>query len=233
MKNIFKTVFPGTIPVLFGYLFLGIAFGLLLNKAGYNFIWALIISIFIYAGSMQFVLISFLGSSIGYVSIALMTLSINSRHLFYGLSFIRKFKRMGKLYYYMIFSLTDETYSLLCSLEQEDSKESDRKFFAISLLNHVYWVLGSLLGALIGNLITFNTKGIDFAMTALFVVIFIEQWLNSKTHIPVIIGGICGIISLIIFGPDKFILPALLVTVLFLTVLKNKIITKKDEENVI
>jgi 4-azaleucine resistance transporter AzlC len=230
LKNsIIKNAFIKTTPVLFGYLFLGIAFGLLLNKSGYGVLWALFISIFVYAGSMQFVLISFLGGSTGFISIALMTLSINSRHLFYGLSFIRKFKRMGKLYYYMIFSLTDETYSLLCSLEQEETKESDKMFFTISLLDHCYWIIGSVLGSLIGNLIKFDTTGIDFAMTALFVVIFVEQWLEAKTHIPAIAGGICAVVSLLIFGPDKFILPALIAAVLFLIIFKNTLHIEESE----
>lgn len=220
MKNIFKQAFLKTIPVLFGYIFLGIAFGLLLNKSGYNFIWAFFISVFVYAGSMQFVLISLLGSNLSYLSIAMVTLSVNSRHLFYGLSFIEKFKQMGKYYYYMIFSLTDETYSLLCSLNQKDKKEPDKMFFYISVLDHCYWVIGSVLGCLIGSFITFNTAGIDFAMTALFVVIFVEQWLSAKSHLPVIIGGLCGVISLLVFGADRFILPALIGTVFFLFLLK-------------
>lgn len=230
MRNTIKQAFFKTIPVLFGYLFLGIAFGLLLNKSGYNFIWAFFISLFVYAGSMQFVLISLLGSNLGCVSIALMTLSVNSRHLFYGLSFIEKFKKMGKFYIYMIFSLTDETYSLLCSLEQEDNKSPDKMYFYIAILDHSYWIFGSVLGNLIGDLISFNTTGIDFAMTALFVVIFVEQWLSTKSHFPAIIGGICGILSLLIFGSDKFILPALIGSVFFLLLFKARLCDDKREE---
>lgn len=230
MNKIFKQAFTKTIPVLCGYLFLGIAFGLLLNKSGYNFIWAFFISLFVYAGSMQFVLISMLGSGLGILSIVLMTLSVNSRHLFYGLSFIEKFKSMGKYYFYMIFSLTDETYSLLCSLEQETPKKPDKMYFIIAILDQSYWIIGSVLGSLAGNLITFNTAGIDFAMTALFVVIFIEQWLTVKNHYPAIIAGICGILSLLVFGPNRFILPSLIGTVFFLLLLKNKLDEQMEVE---
>ncbi|SHI68480.1 AzlC family ABC transporter permease [Parasporobacterium paucivorans] len=224
MKHTLKTAFFKTVPVLFGYLFLGIAFGILLDDAGYNFLWSLGISIFVYAGSMQFVLISFLGGSMGMAAVALMTLSVNSRHIFYGLSFLKKFKRFRKIpFLYMIFSLTDETYSLLCSLDQKETRESDRLFFLISLLDHSYWVAGSLLGSLIGNLITFNTEGIDFAMTALFVVIFVEQWLKAKSRLPAITGGVFAILCLLIFGPDKFILPSLLASVSCLMFMKTVI----------
>lgn len=220
--------FIKTIPVLFGYLFLGIAFGLLLQKAGYNFIWALLISTFVYAGSMQFVLISFLGTSISIISVILMTLSINSRHIFYGLSFIEKFKHMGKAYPYMIFSLTDETYSLLCGTKIPPDLDEDKVFLAISSLNQSYWVIGSVLGALLGEMILFNTTGIDFAMTALFVVIFIEQWLSTSLHIPALIGLACGLLALILFGPSQFILPSLICTI-GLIVLFRKPIQEKEE----
>lgn len=214
-------------PVMFAFLFLGIAFGLLLERAGYNFLWALFISTFVYAGSMQFVLIPFLGSGMGIIAVILMTLSINSRHMFYGLSFIEKFKSMGKAYPYMIFSLTDETYSLLCSTKVPEGMDENKVFFFISLFNHVYWVTGSVLGALIGGMIIFDTTGIDFAMTALFVVIFVEQWLAARTHIPAIIGIVCGIVSLLIFGPANFILPALIVSIAILLAGKNLIRAKE------
>ncbi len=227
MNRLFRFVFVRTMPVMFAFLFLGIAFGLLLERAGYNFLWALFISTFVYAGSMQFVLIPFLGSSMGIIAVILMTLSINSRHMFYGLSFIEKFKSMGKAYPYMIFSLTDETYSLLCSTKVPEGMNENKVFFFISLFNHVYWVTGSVLGALIGGMITFDTTGIDFAMTALFVVIFVEQWLAARTHIPAIIGIVCGIVSLLIFGPANFILPALIVSIAILLAGKNLIRAKE------
>ncbi len=228
IKKILIFAFIKTMPVLFGYLFLGIAFGVLLQKAGYNFIWAFFISTFVYAGSMQFVLVGFLGSGIGFLSVILMTLSINSRHIFYGLSFIEKFKAMGKAYPYMIFSLTDETYSLLCSAKIPYRFDEKKVFFTISLLDHIYWIMGSVIGALLGELIKFSTKGIDFAMTALFVVIFTEQWLDYKTNIPAITGILCGGICLFIFGPVNFILPSLISSISILLLLKNHIHVKED-----
>ncbi|MBF4694178.1 AzlC family ABC transporter permease [Fusibacter ferrireducens] len=230
MTKTLRFAFIKTIPVLFGYLFLGIAFGLLLQRAGYNFIWAFFISTFVFAGSMQFVLISFLGSSMSFVSIILMTLSINSRHIFYGLSFIEKFKHMGKAYPYMIFSLTDETYSLLCGTQIPEDLQEDKVFFAIASLNQSYWVIGSVLGGLLGEMIFFNTTGIDFAMTALFVVIFIEQWLASKIHIPALIGVFCGVISLIVFGPNRFILPALISTIGLIILFRKNIQSREEAQ---
>jgi 4-azaleucine resistance transporter AzlC len=213
-----KFAFIQSVPVLFGYVFLGTAFGILLQKAGYNYIWALFASLTVYAGSLQFVLVSFLSFGTALTTVALMTLFINSRHIFYGLSFIEKFKETGKAYPYMIFSLTDETYSVLCSLKVPDNINKNTVMFLIALLNHSYWVVGSVLGALIGQIIPFDVTGIDFSMTALFVVIFLEQWKTSKTHLPALIGFASGIIFLIIFGPDNFLLPSLIATVILLSV---------------
>lgn len=230
MKKTLKTTLMYTFPVLIGYMFLGMAFGLLLQKSGFNYIWAFFISLFVYAGSMQFVLVDFFGSSLSLPVIALMTLIINSRHIFYGLSFIDKFKKMGKLYPYMIFSLTDETYSILCSVEHPDGIDRNKLYFAIASLNQMYWIAGSVIGALTGELITFNTTGIDFAMTALFVVIFIEQWKEFKSHIPALTGLFSAILCLMLFGPNNFILPSLLITVAFLLLVKNKIPAVNKEE---
>jgi len=224
MKKTVKFAFQQTIPIMLGYLFLGTAFGLVLQEAGYSFVWALIASIFIYAGSMQFVLVSLLTGGVNLIYCAIMTLFINGRHIFYGLSFIDKFKKMGKAYPYMIFSLTDETYSVLCSLKVPKGIEEKRAMFLISLFDQCYWILGSLIGALIGKYIAFNSEGVDFAMTALFVVIFIEQWKSAKNHMPAIFGLLSAIIFLIILGPEHFILPSLLFSVFLLIIFKKKII---------
>lgn len=220
--------FRQTIPVLCGYLFLGMAYGILLQNAGFGVLWAFCTSLFIYAGSMQFVLVSFLGSGISLLSAALTTLSVNSRHIFYGISFIEKFKEMGRLRPYMIYSLTDETYSLLCGTKIPEDCEENRVFFLISLLDHCYWVTGSVLGALLGEAIPFNTTGIDFSMTALFVVIFVEQWISAADHTSALIGLICGSLSLLLLGPDRFLLPALILTVALLIFWKN--VSGKKEE---
>ena len=201
--------FKQTIPVMLGYIFLGIAFGLLLQNAGYSFVWAFLASVVIYAGSMQFVLVSLLTAGAGLLHTAVMTLFINGRHIFYGLSFVEKYKKIGKAYPYMVFSLTDETYSVLCSVKIPEGMEEKKVFFWISLLDQCYWITGSVIGALAGSHIPFNSTGIDFSMTALFVVIVVEQWQGQKSHFPALLGAACGIAWLLILGPDQFILPAL------------------------
>lgn len=210
-----------TLPVLLGYVFIGSAFGIVLEKAGYNFIWAFFISLIVYAGSMQFVLIAMLGGGMGMLSMIILTLTVQSRHVFYGLSFIEKFKAMGKWAWYMIFSLTDETYSLLCGMKIPKELNEKQVILIIAALNQCYWIFGCTLGAFLGEFINVNTVGIDFAMTALFVVIFIEQWFNYKSHLPALVGMVCGGMALIIFGENGFMLPALIVSVSLLLVFKK------------
>lgn len=216
-RRIIKQAFLRTIPVMMGYLVLGIAFGLLLQRAGYNWVWALGSSLFVFAGSMQFVLVGLLVQQSPLATVAVTTLLVNSRHLFYGLSFIEWFKAMGRRGLYMVFSLTDETYALLCSVGEVGLPE-DREdlMFWIALLDQSYWVLGSVLGSLLGSFIAFNTAGIDFAMTALFTVIVVEQWLSAPKHASAIIGTMCALLFLVLLGPDRFLLPSLLASVAML-----------------
>ena len=220
MKKNLQYAFMKSLPVLCGYLFLGLAFGLLLQNAGYHFIWAFFISLFVYAGAMQFVMVSFFSGGISLITAAVMTLLINCRHAFYGISFLDRFRKMGKACPYMIFSLTDETYSLLCSLKVPRDLDEKKVSFFIALLDHSYWILGSTLGAALGQLRTFNSTGIDFAMTALFVTIFIEQWLDYKSHIPALTGLFSALVCLLLFGADRFILPAMILTVAVLLFLR-------------
>ena len=231
MKKALKAAFPFTVPVMLGYISVGIAFGLLAEKSGLNFFWALLMSLAIYAGSMQFIAINLIVSGMGLVEIGLMTLIVNIRHLFYGLSFIDRFKTMGRKKLYMIFSLSDETYSLLCAAEAPEEINSDQFLFSISLLNQIYWLIGTLLGSMAGNLIKFNTAGIDFAMTALFVVIFIEQWKSFKTHIPAFIGIVATIVSLVIFGPDNLIVPSMGFILVALAMFKKRIEAKDNQSS--
>jgi 4-azaleucine resistance transporter AzlC len=228
LKRELAFAFNRSIPVLFGYVFLGIAFGLLLQSAGYNYIWALFCSVFVFAGSAQFALVGLLSGSVGLLTIALMILSINSRHIFYGLSFIEKFKAMGKRGLYMIFALSDETYSLLCIGNIPEELDEQKTMFYIAALDQLYWLTGSIIGALMGQYIPFDSQGVDFAMTALFVVIFIEQWLKSRDHLPAIIGAVCGVVSLLRAGPDAFILPALIAAVALILLLRGGIFGKKE-----
>lgn len=223
MKKVLKAAFPLTVPVMLGYVSVGIAFGLLFEKSGYNFFWAILMSILVYAGSMQFIAINLLTSATGLVEVALMTLFVNIRHVFYGLSFIDTFKGMGKKKPYMIFSLTDETYSLLCSSKAPEGVDNNSFLLCIAFLNQLYWVLGTFIGSIAGSLITFNTKGIDFAMTALFVVIFVEQWSAYKTHIPVLIGVAATLAALLIFGPNNLILPSMVLITATLMLFQKQI----------
>lgn len=222
-KKVLRIAFPYTIPVLTGYLFLGIAFGVLLSSKGYNFIWAALMSVTIYAGSMQFVAIEILSTPFNLLGAVILTLTINARHLFYGLSMIEKFKGMKKKKLYMIFSLTDETYSLLCGVTPPEHVNKNSFYFCISLFNHLYWITGGIIGSIAGSVLKFNTKGIDFVMTALFVVIFVEQWEKSKNHIPAVAGIVLTLISLFVFGSQNFIIISMILILSFLVLFKRQI----------
>ena len=177
-KRVIREAFLSSIPVMMGYIVLGIAFGMLLENKGYGVVYALLMSVFIYAGSMQFVAINLLTSGASLISAAIMTLLINARHMVYGLSMIKKFDDMGKFKLYMIFSLTDETYSLLVGSQVPEDCNQRYYLFLISFFDQCYWIIGSIIGAFVGSLMTINTTGLDFAMTALFVVIVLEQFLK-------------------------------------------------------
>lgn len=222
-RKALKAAFPHTIPVLMGYMFMGMAFGILLRSKGYHFGWAILMSTSIFAGSMQFVAINLLTSNFNLATVVSMTIMVNARHLFYGLSMLDKFKDMGKKKPYMIFSLTDETFSLLCSSEPPQDVNKNWFYFYISLLNQFYWVAGSAIGGLIGSILPFNTKGIDFVMTALFVVIFIEQWKSNKKHLSALIGIFASLLCLVIFGASKFIIPSMILIIITLTVFRRPI----------
>ena len=219
MKKAAKFALIKTIPIFLGYIFLGIAFGLLLQKSGLSVFWAFLISTLVYAGSMQFALVGILTGGLSYVTTAVMTLFINSRHAFYGLTFIERFKEMRKSYPYMVFSLTAFT-----------DKEWKAATFFTAFFDQCYWIAGSVLGALMGELITFDTTGIDFAMTALFVVICVDQWKAAKTHIPAVTGFICGALFLVLIRSSNFILPALAAAVAMLLFLRRTVEQKMEED---
>lgn len=210
-------------PVMVGYVFLGIAFGILCQKQGYSWMWAFLISFCVYAGSMQFVLLTFFHSGFSLIEAAIVTLSVNARQIFYGLSFLNDFQKMGKKKWYMIFSLTDETYSLLCAVPERQEERGKRLMFLISLFDQMYWVIGSLIGATIGMLITFDTTGIDFAMTALFTVILVEQWLASDRRLSVVLAGVAAVVSITLFGFADFLLPALITLVVLLVIFHKRV----------
>ena len=223
-----RFAFRQSLGVLFGYLFLGTAFGILLRQAGFGALWALAFSGLVYAGSLQFVLAGFLAAPTALPTVALMSLFINARHLFYGLSFVERFASMGKKRLYMIFSLTDETYSVLCGMDQVPAGvDKHGAMFLVALLDQLYWVAGSLLGTFAGAL-PLDFTGIDFSMTALFLVIFLEQWRGAKSHLPALLGLGCGAVFLLALGPDNFLLPALCATVAVL-LLARPVLNRKKE----
>ena len=198
-----------------GYLAIGMAFGFMLQAIGYNYIWAFFMSLTIYAGSGQYLGVQLLNTHAALGTVALMTLLINFRHLVYGLSMLEKFRGMGLRKFYMIFSLTDETYALLSSVQVPAGVEPRSFYFSIALLDHSYWILGSVIGAVAGALLPIDTTGIDFAMTALFVVIAVDQWKAYKKHLPALLGAAVTLVSLTLVGADNMLLPALAVIVGF------------------
>lgn len=211
MKQTFKSALISTIPVLTGYLVLGFGFGIILKSAGFGILPAVAMSVLIYAGSMQYVAVGLLTGGASLLTVALTTFAVNARHLFYGISMLDTYKDMGTIKPYLIFSLTDETYSLLCTGAPEiPSNRKKQYFFLVSLLNHAYWVLGTLAGAVIGALISFNSEGIAFALTALFLTVFIEQWMSSKKHAPAIFGVLISLLCLVIFGRAHFLIPTMI-----------------------
>ena len=208
-KRTLKKAFKDSLPILAGYLALGIGFGVLLHSKGYSFLWALLMSCTIYAGAGQYAAVDLLSSGASLITTAVMTLIINARHFFYGFSLLDKYKGTGKAKPYMIFALTDETYSLVCTAKIPEGIDEKKYYLFLSVLDQLYWITGCTIGALLGTFIPFDSTGIDFAMTALFVVIFVEQWLSTKEHLPAILGAATTLVCLFVFGAQYFIIPSM------------------------
>lgn len=222
-RKTLAAAFPATVPVLMGYLAIGMAFGLMLQTAGYGVGWALLMSLTIYAGSGQYLGVSLLATGAHLSQVAFLTLMINFRHLVYGLSMLEKFRGMGVRKFYMIFSLTDETYALLSSAKVPEGVDEHRYYFAVAMLDHSYWIMGSVLGSVLGSALGFDTTGVDFAMTALFLVIAVGQWKKAGSHLPALLGAAATLISLLVVGADDMLLPALGMIVILLTVLRKRL----------
>lgn len=216
-KRHLKAVFLDTVPVLTGYLFLGMGFGILLSENGYGVLWALAMSIFVFAGSGQYLAVSLLANSSGLLSAAIATLLVNARHLFYGISLLEKYKGTGKKKPYLIFALTDETYSLVTQNEPPEGMSRHSYCFTVSVLDHIYWITGCTLGALVGQFIPINYEGIEFVLTALFVTMFVDRWLTNKDHFPAMVGVCATFVSLLLFGSEFFLIPAMVLIALLLT----------------
>ena len=220
-RNVLSAAFHVTIPVLMGYLAIGMAFGLMMDSAEYNVFWALLMSLIIYAGAGQYMGVTLLAAGASPLQTALMTLLLNFRHMFYGLSMLEKFRGMGLRKLYMIFSLTDETYALASAKAPEGVREKDY-YLAIALMDHSYWVLGTVLGSLLGSALSFDTTGVDFAMTALFIVIAVGQWKGTRNHLPAAIGCLATLASLRLAGEGNMLILALVVIVAALLVFSPK-----------
>lgn len=219
-----KRAFRASLPVFAGYIVLGIGFGILLKTKGYGLLWAALSSVFVYAGSLQYIMVNLIAAGAPLITTALTAVMVNARHLFYGISMIDRYKGAGKKKPYLIFALTDETYSLVCSDESvRGVRDRYRYYFFLSMFNQIYWITGSVMGSVLGGLITFSTEGIDFALTALFVTIFVDQWLSTKDHRAALTGVIASVVCLLIFGADNFLIPAMLCITAALTVMRSKL----------
>ena len=230
MKNAFKYSLKHSFPILISFIPVGLAYGILMQTSGLNWIWTGACSLFIFAGSLQFLAVSFFAGGISLVSVIVMALLLNSRHIFYGIPFIEQWRKYGPWKLFLIYALPDEAFSLHCSNTYDDADENGKKWSQIfdALLILIYWVLLSVIGALIGSLITFSTDGIDFSLTALFIVILIEQLKSAEgSRLPAVIAAASSVTCLLLFGSANFILPSLAITVILL-MLFRRIIGRKE-----
>ena len=224
-----RAAFLRSVPVLAGYIVLGTGFGILLRDAGYGLPWALAMSLLIFAGSLQYVGVGLLAGGATLLYAALTSFMVNARHLFYSISMIRQYEGAGVRKPYMIFALTDETYSLLCGNNVPEGADPHRFAFYVSLFNQGYWVAGSVLGSLLGAVLPFSTAGIEFSMTALFIASFTEQWLKTKEHIPALTGLLSTLLCLLLFGPERFLIPSMLLITLILSLLRGRLAQRSDD----
>ncbi len=221
LKKAFFAAFPNTIPILAGFLFLGMTYGIYMNVSGFSFWYPCLMSLTIFAGSVEFVAVNLLLGAFHPIQALAMTLMLNARHLFYGISMLDRFRGLGLKKIYLIFGMCDETFSINYTAEIPPDVDRGWFMFFVTLLNHLYWFAGATLGGIFGSFITFNTEGLDFVMTAMFVVIFLEQWLKEERHESSILGIGLSILSLIAFGADGFLIPAMLSILAVLTLLRR------------
>ena len=231
IRSVIRQAFFRSLPVMAGYIILGMGFGILLRDAGYGVLWAFLMSAFIYAGAMQFVGVGLIKGGASILTAAFTTFMVNARHLFYSISMVERYRDAGKYKPYMIFALTDETYTLLVDDKNgEDAKYGNLYRFLVSLFDQFYWVLGSVLGSLLGSVIPFSTEGIEFSMTALFIASFTEQWVSGKDRLPAFVGLACSALCLAVFGADSFLIPDMILITVILTALRGKILGEGKEE---
>ncbi|MBQ4307128.1 MAG: AzlC family ABC transporter permease [Lachnospiraceae bacterium] len=228
---VIRKAFMTSLPVMAGYIVLGTGFGILLRSAGYGTLWALAMSLFIYAGSMQFVGVSLITGAASVLTTAVTTIMINARHLFYSISMISRYKDAGKVKPYLIFALTDETYTLLSDGKIPEGADPDAYRFLVSFFDHCYWVLGSVLGSFAGEFLPFDSTGIEFSMTALFTASFVEQWLSAGSHLPALTGLLSTALCLVLFGPENFLIPSMILITVILSALRGRIATPESRKS--
>ncbi|MCI8375068.1 MAG: branched-chain amino acid transporter AzlC [Lachnospiraceae bacterium] len=221
-RNAFRAALPHTIPIAVGFLFLGMSYGFLMRSKGFSFVYPMLMSFFIFAGSMEFVTANLLLSAFDPLYACLLALMVNARHLFYGLSMLDKYRGTGWKKLYLIYGMCDESFTINCSVTPPPDVDRGWFMFFVTLLNQAYWVTGATLGALLGYVIRFNTMGIEFVMTALFVVMFINQWEESKSHRSALTGVGCTLLCLLLFGSQSFLLPAMALIILCFTFFGTK-----------
>ncbi len=217
-RKAFQTVFRDTLPVMTGYLFLGAGFGILLQESGYGIGWAFFMSLFMLAGSGQYLAVSLLASEASLISTAIATLLVNARHLFYGISLLDTYRDAGKAKPYLIFALTDETYSLVTQNQPPEGMSRRKYCFLVSILDHFYWICGCVLGNIAGATLPVNFEGVEFVLTALFVTMLVEQWLSHKDHRPALIGIVSTAACLLVFGKEIFLIPTMVLIAMLLTI---------------
>lgn len=222
-RNAFRAAFPHTVPVFASFWFLGLAYGIYMNSSGFSFWYPAVMSLTVFGGSLEFLAVSMLMSTFAPLQTLAVTLMIQVRHLFYGISMLDKFKGTGWKKFYLIFGLCDESFSINYSAEVPSGVDKGWFMFFVTLLNHFYWFSGSTIGGLVGSLLTFNTEGLDFVMTAMFVVIFLEQWLKEKGHISAVVGIGTSVVCLSLFGSSSFMIPNMILMLLALTALRRPI----------
>jgi 4-azaleucine resistance transporter AzlC len=220
-RKALKAAFPYTIPIFAGFWFLGLAYGIYMNVSGFSFVYPMVMSLIIFGGSLEFVAVEMLLSPFAPVQVLIMTLLIQARHLFYGISMLDRFKDMGFKKFYLIFGMCDETFSINYTADIPSDVDRGWFMFFVTLLNHFYWVSGATIGGLVGSLIKFNTNGISFVMTSMFVVIFMEQWMKEEHHISAFIGLGAAALCLFLFGADSFMIPTMILIILLLAAFRK------------
>lgn len=225
----FKAALPYTLPICAGFSFLGLAYGIYMNSMGFSFVYPMLMSLTIFAGSMEFVAANLMMTGFSPLNALALALMVNARHLFYGISMLDKFRNTGKKKFYLIFGMCDESFSINCTATPPEGVDRGWFMFFVTLLNHVYWFVGSTIGGLLGSLISFSTEGIEFVLVALFVVIFLDQWLKQRKHAPAVLGLLASVACLVVFGSQQFILPAMALILLVLTALRKPLSSRKED----